>query len=165
MVNKTRAPAHIMEHLEKVGRKHQYVSYAQGAKYYDLPYWTFVHLAKDAGATVNLHKTAIADIFAVDRYLDEYCLVEAEKTSKKESEREIMKRKSDMEKIKKQVASGSKRWVRYNEGAELYSVGLHTFEKMAKDAKAVYKVGNIILVDTQKLDQFIMAFELEEEDY
>lgn len=165
MVKKNKGSDHIREHLEKNGHRHQFVNYAQGAHYYDLPYWSFVNLAKDAGATIVLHKTAIADIPVIDKYLDENCLVPAEKTNKKESEREKMKRIKDMEKLRQQMNDGSKRWVRYDEGAELYSVGLHTFQKIAKDAKAVYKVGTIVLVDTRKVDEFIMAFNVDEEDF
>ncbi len=46
MVRKSRGPDHIREHIEKHGYKHNYVLYGAGAYYYDLPYWTFVHLAK-----------------------------------------------------------------------------------------------------------------------
>ena len=89
MVRKSRGPDHIREHVEKRGYKHNYMLYSKGAYYYDLPYWTFVHLAKDAGATVDLHRMAVADTFAIDRYLDENCLVEPEKPSRKESVREM----------------------------------------------------------------------------
>ena len=159
MIRKSRGPDHIREHVEKHGYKHNYMLYGKGAYYYDLPYWTFVHLAKDAGATVDLHRT-----FAIDRYLDENCLIEPEITDRKESVREMKKRNKDVEKIKRLVAEGSKRWVRYDEGAILYSVGIHTFQKLAKDARACYKVGGVTLIDTQKLDKFIQAFEMEDED-
>jgi len=43
-------------------------------------------------------------------------------------------------------------------------VGIHTFQKLAKDARACYKVGGVTLIDTQKLDKFIQAFEMEDED-
>ena len=56
MIRKSRGPDHIREHVEKRGYKHNYMLYGKGAYYYDLPYWTFVHLAKDAGATVDLHR-------------------------------------------------------------------------------------------------------------
>ena len=164
MVRKTRGPDHIADHIEKLGCRHHYVLYFTGAEYYDLPYWTFVHLAKDAGATVVLHKMAVADTLAIDRYLDENCLVEPEKTSRKESVKNIMKRNKDIEKIKRLVAGGSKRWVRYDEGAVLYSVGIHTFHKLARDAKACYKVGGVTLIDTLKLDKFIEAFEMEDDE-
>lgn len=164
MIRKLKGPDHIADHIEKRGYRHNYVLYYTGADYYDLPYWTFVHLAKDAGATVELHRLAVADTLAIDRYLDENCLVLPEETGRKESVREMKKRNKDIEKIKHLVENGSKRWVRYDEGALLYSVGIHTFQRLAKDAKACYRVGGVTLIDTQKLDKFIEAFEVEEDD-
>ena len=76
--------------MQKRGYRHNYVLYYTGADYYDLPYWTFVHLAKDAGATVELHRLAVADTLAIDRYLDENCLVLPEETGRKESVRDII---------------------------------------------------------------------------
>ena len=32
----------------------------------------------------------------------------------------------------------SKKFVRYNEGAEIYGIGLTKFQELAKEAKAVY---------------------------
>ena len=43
-----------------------------------------------------------------------------------------------------------KKFVRYEEGAQLYSMGLHTFQELAKDAKAVYHVKRVVLVPTMK---------------
>ena len=65
-------------------------------------------IAKDAGATVDLHRMAVADTFAIDRYLDENCLIEPEITDRKESVREMKKRNKDVEKIKRLVAEGCK---------------------------------------------------------
>ena len=76
----------------------------------------------------------------------------------------MKKRNKDIEKIKHLVENGSKRWVRYDEGALLYSVGIHTFQRLAKDAKACYRVGGVTLIDTQQLDKFIEAFEVEDDD-
>ena len=42
--------------------------------------------------------------------------------------------RKDVEKTKK-IA---KKFVRYQEGAELYSIGLTKFQELAKEAKAVY---------------------------
>ncbi len=39
-----------------------------------------------------------------------------------------------------------KKYVRYPEGAEMYSMGLSKFQQIAKDAKAIYKVGRLVLV-------------------
>ena len=40
-----------------------------------------------------------------------------------------------------------KRFVRYKEGAELYSMCQSKFEDMAKDAGAVYKLNKLVLVN------------------
>ncbi len=101
MKSKRKCPAHIAEHVRNRGEGHHYVGYYDGSVHYDLPYWTFVNLAKDAGATIELHKTAIADTNAVDRYLDEHCLVPADKTNTKESAREMKRRIQDIEKSEK----------------------------------------------------------------
>lgn len=37
--------------------------------------------------------------------------------------------------------NGNEKFVRYSEGAEMYHMGLSKFMQMAKDAKAVYKLG------------------------
>ena len=47
-----------------------------------------------------------------------------------------------------------KKYVRYKEGAELYSIGLHTFQQLAKEAGAVYKIRGIALVNTEVFDDF-----------
>ena len=47
--------------------------------------------------------------------------------------------RKDVEKTKK-IA---KEFVRYQEGAELYSIGLTKFQELAKEAKAVYKIDKV----------------------
>ena len=103
MIRKVKGPDHIADHIEKRGYRHNYVLYYTGADYYDLPYWTFVHLAKDAGATVELHRLAVADTLAIDRYLDENCLVLPEETGRKESVREMKKRNKDIKISEKRI--------------------------------------------------------------
>ena len=53
------------------------------------------------------------------------------------------------------VSSGKKKWVRYSEGAVLYSMGIHTFMELAKEAKAIYRIWRVVLVNTEKLDEYI----------
>ena len=48
--------------------------------------------------------------------------------------------------------------MRYKEGAELYSIGLHTFQQLAKEAGAVYKIRGIALVNTEVFDDFLENF-------
>ncbi len=52
----------------------------------------------------------------------------------------------------------AKRFVRYNEGAELYSMGVSKFKIMAHEAKAVYKVDKIALVNTDKFEKYLESF-------
>ena len=51
-----------------------------------------------------------------------------------------------------------KKYVRYEEGAKLYSMGIQSFMKLAKEAHAVSKIRNIALVNTEIMDDFIEAF-------
>ena len=53
-------------------KRHHYVTYGVGARAYSLNYWTFVRLAKEAGATWALRKTAVVDLKILDAYMDEY---------------------------------------------------------------------------------------------
>ena len=51
-----------------------------------------------------------------------------------------------------------KRFVRYDEGANLYSMCQSTFEMRAKEAKAIYKVGKLVLVNTDKFEYYLESF-------
>ena len=53
-----------------------------------------------------------------------------------------------------------KRFVRYKTGAELYDVCQSTFEKQAKEAGAVCKVGKAVIVDCEVLDRYLETFRL-----
>lgn len=53
-----------------------------------------------------------------------------------------------------------KRFVRYKTGAELYDVCQSTFEKWAKEAGAVCKVGKAVIVDCEVLDRYLETFRL-----
>ena len=52
----------------------------------------------------------------------------------------------------------NKKFVRYPEGAELYSMGIQSFMKLAKEAGAVYKIRNIALVNTELFENYLEAF-------
>ena len=52
----------------------------------------------------------------------------------------------------------AKKFVRYGEGAQLYSMSQSTFEKLAKEAKAIYKYNNLVLVNTEKIDEYLELF-------
>lgn len=55
----------------------------------------------------------------------------------------------------------SKKFVRYKEGAEIYSMSQSKFEEIAKDAKAIYKVGKVVLINTEIFEKYLETFRLE----
>ena len=135
-----------------VGKKHRYCSYQDGARLYSMAYWSFVNLCKEAGANIPLRKTSLVDLDLVDKYIEENMEEDFE------SEEIDMTRRRKIENLEEVVKEGKKKYVRYAEGAELYSMGRHTFEALAKEAQATRKVKGIVLCNTEKIDAFIESF-------
>lgn len=52
----------------------------------------------------------------------------------------------------------AKKFVRYPEGAEKYSIGLTKFQALAKEANAVYKVDGIALVNCEIFEKYLETF-------
>lgn len=69
-----------------------------------------------------------------------------------------MRSKECSEEVKELIKDGRKKFVRINEGAILYSIGMHTFRKLAEDAKAVYHIKKTVLVNVQILDEYLEHF-------
>ena len=59
----------------------------------------------------------------------------------------------------------NKRFVRYAEGAEMYSMSLSKSQQLAKDAKACYKVNQLVLVNLDIIDEYLETFHIVEEDF
>ncbi|MCD8181388.1 MAG: DUF6462 family protein [Firmicutes bacterium] len=55
----------------------------------------------------------------------------------------------------KQIA---KKFVRYPEGAQKYSLGLTKFQELAKEAKAVYKIDKVALVNCEIFEKYLENF-------
>lgn len=55
-----------------------------------------------------------------------------------------------------------KRFVRYKEGCIIYSMGMNKFSELAKDAKAIYKVGKLVLVNTEIFEKYLDSFRVDE---
>ena len=55
--------------------------------------------------------------------------------------------------------------VRYAEGEKMYSMGLTKFQELAKDAKACYKIGQMVLVNTEILDEYLEQFRIMDADF
>jgi len=63
-----------------------------------------------------------------------------------------------MDKLEQLEGCCEKKFVRYAEGAQLYSMGLHTFQDIANDANAVYRIKGICLVNTKIIDEYLENF-------
>lgn len=53
-----------------------------------------------------------------------------------------------------------KKYVRYQEGADMYSMSVRKFQDLAKDAGAIYKVGKMVLVKVAIMDEYLETFKL-----
>jgi hypothetical protein len=53
-----------------------------------------------------------------------------------------------------------KKFVRYKEGAVIYSMSQSKFERMAKAAGAVYKLNKMVLVNCEVFEQFLETFRI-----
>lgn len=51
-----------------------------------------------------------------------------------------------------------KRFARYKEGAEMYSMCQSKFEKMAKEARATYKLDKLVLVNCDIFEEYLETF-------
>lgn len=52
----------------------------------------------------------------------------------------------------------AKKFVRYKEGAERYSLGLTKFQALAKEAKSVYKIDGVALVNCELFERDLETF-------
>lgn len=52
----------------------------------------------------------------------------------------------------------TKKFVRYKEGAERYSLGLTKFQALAKEAKSVYKIDGVALVNCELFERYLETF-------
>ncbi len=69
------------------------------------------------------------------------------------------------EKIKPLSREKAKRFVRYSEGAEMYSMSLSKFQELAKEAKACYKIKQLVLVNLDVLDEYLETFRIVEDGF
>lgn len=61
--------------------------------------------------------------------------------------------------------TNNKRFVRYADGADMYSMSLSKFQQLAKDAKACYKVNQLVLVNLDIIDEYLETFHIIDEEF
>ena len=69
-----------------------------------------------------------------------------------------MPRRAEVPELENRMKYGGMKFVRYEDGAKLYSMGLHTFQDLAKEAGAIYHVKRIVLVNTELIDEYLETF-------
>ena len=88
------------------------------------------------------------------RYYDDYFNPKPNSSSQKESSNQ------NEQKTKRREAIRKKKFVRYDEGAELYSMCKHSFMKLAAEAGALYKVNRISLVNMEVFEEYLETFRI-----
>ena len=63
-------------------------------------------------------------------------------------------RRTDVE----DTALYAKKFVRYEEGAKKYSMGLSKSQSLAREAKATYKVDKLVLVNCDLFEKYLETF-------
>lgn len=66
--------------------------------------------------------------------------------------------KTITEKFSRAIESRQRRFVRYREGAELYSMSVYKFQELAKAAGATYKLDKIVLVNCDIFEAYLEQF-------
>ena len=66
---------------------------------------------------------------------------------------------------KKDRYEDAKKFVRYSDGAKMYSMGMTKFQEVAKDAKAIYKLGQLVLVNLKIFDEYIETFHIVDDEF
>ena len=112
---------------------------------YSLRYYEIKKVARECGAFKMMHRQSFIDVNRFDQYVRSLF-----------GEEDSMKRKEMNEpELCNEVNNGTRKYVRYREGAGIYSLGLRKFTELAKEADTVRKVGVVTLVSIEKLNAYI----------
>ena len=67
-------------------------------------------------------------------------------------------KRRENENMENLLTNGRKKFVKYDEGAAMFSMGIHSFMDLAKEAKAVYHIRRIVLVNTEIIEEYLENF-------
>ena len=68
--------------------------------------------------------------------------------------------RTEVRELEPMVKAGKKKFVRYQEGAELYSTGLPPFEEPAQDAGALYHIRRVVRVNRAIFEEYLDTFRM-----
>ena len=58
-----------------------------------------------------------------------------------------------------------RKFVRYADGAKMYSMGKTKLQELEKEAQACYKIGQLVLVITEILDKYLEKYHITDSDF
>lgn len=64
----------------------------------------------------------------------------------------------------KEAEENRKKFVRYKDGCKVYGMGISKFQEIAKKANAVYKINQMVLVNTEVLDHYLERFRVSSQE-
>ena len=67
-------------------------------------------------------------------------------------------KRKEVENIEGLLTNGKKKFVKYEEVAAMFSMGIHSFMELAKEAKAIYRIRRIVLVNTEIIEEYLENF-------
>ena len=67
-------------------------------------------------------------------------------------------KRKEIENMEGLLKDGKKKFVKYEERAAMFSMGVHSFMDLGKEAKAVYRIRRIVLVNTDIIEEYLENF-------
>lgn len=67
----------------------------------------------------------------------------------------MAKKPETIQEMRHEIIKHPQRFIRYKEGAQMYGICQKSFERLAHDAEAVYKINHIALVNLEILDAYL----------
>lgn len=69
------------------------------------------------------------------------------------------------ERLSSKRTENKRKYIRYEDGCEMYGMSLAKFKQVAREADAVYKVGRLVLINPDKIDQYIESCRVKFDEY
>lgn len=135
----------LEEEIKKLPK--QYVDSESVCKRYPLRYYEVKSLARSCDSFRMMRQRGVIDLVKFEDFVRSQFYEEGEESMRRLEE--------NNPELASAVNSGAKKYVRYEEGAYLYSMGRKNFTELAKEADAVRKIGGVCLVSVEKLNQYI----------
>ena len=67
-------------------------------------------------------------------------------------------KRKEAENMEGLLTNGKKKFVKYDEGAAMFSMGIHSFMDLANEAKSVYRIRRIVFVNTEIIEEYLENF-------